>query len=138
MEWRYYGVRLTGLRKTGPHSPEKFVQRLATSIQGRRCAQQLPAIRCSPLLGRDAYVFLAHLEEPEDPPSGVPDLIQSVFGDARHVGTIIVPHDHRGGFALEEIRRFTGPNLTTDTVGSLRNLFCLPALAEITPYTLDL
>jgi hypothetical protein len=138
MEWRYYGVHLTGLRKTGPHSPDQFVQRLAIAIQQRRCAQQLPAIRCSPLLGRDAYIFLAHVEDPDDLPTGIPELVKSVFGDARYVGTIIVSHDHRGGFALEEIRRFTGPNLTTDTVGSLRDLFRLPALAELAPMVLDL
>ena len=50
MEWRYYGVRLTGLKKTGLHSPEKFVQRVANAIQKRRCASKCPRFgvaRCS-------------------------------------------------------------------------------------------
>ena len=62
----------------------------------------------------------------------------SVFDDARSPGTVIRPHNHYGGFALEEIRQFTGPNLSTDTVGSLRDLFRLPALAEVAPSVLDL
>jgi hypothetical protein len=132
MEWRYYGVQYPANQRA------IFGRRLLDAIRYRRCAQQLPAIRTSPNVGGKFYLFLASVEDEEELPASTPELIREVLQAAGNTGTIFRPTDHLGGFTLEEIRRFTGPNLTTDNVGSLRDLFRLPVFAEAVPTVLDL
>jgi len=132
MEWRYYGVQYPTKQRV------VFGQRLLQAIRYRRCGQELPAIRTSPNVGGKSYLFLASVEDEEELPASTPELIREVLQAAGNCGTIFRPNDHDGGFTLEEIRRFTGPNLTTENVGSLRDLFRLPALAEIVQTVLDL
>jgi hypothetical protein len=137
MEWRYYGITLTGLKKTGNHTLEKYLEQVRRTIQDNRWTQQLPAIRSGVFERTTAYVFLAHVEDPDDLPDDVPPPVQEVFQAVRYVGGLIRP-TRKGGHTLEEIRSITRGALTTDSIGSLNSLFRDLALVDVRIPPLDL
>src|SRR6266545_1032543 len=137
MEWRYYGITLTGLKKSGTHTLERHLERIRQTIQDHRWTQQLPAIRSGVFERTTAYVFLAHVEDPDDLPGDVPVPVQEVFQGLPHVGGLIRP-GRRGGHTLEEIRAITRGTLATDSIGSLDTLFRDLVEMEVRILALDL
>lgn len=138
MEWRYYGFTLTGLKKTGLHTLDRHLTKLRGEIQRHRWAQVLPAIRTGTAPWGDTYVFLAHVEDPDDPPQQVPEPVTQLLTDLGQIGKVVRPTDRYGGHTLEEIRSITRGTLTTDSIGSLDSLFRDLALVDVRIPDLDL
>jgi hypothetical protein len=137
MEWRYYGITLTGLKKSGTHTLERHLERIRQIIRDRRWTQQLPAVRTGTLFGT-TYVFLAHVEEPEDPPTQVPEAISQVCLELQYIKEPMRPSGRYGGYTLGEIQGITRGTLSTDSIGSLDGLFRDLVQIEVPIPALDL
>lgn len=137
MEWRYYGITLSGLRKTGLHCLERYLDTTRRVIQDRRWTQQIPAIRTGVFQRTTAYVFFAHVEDPDDLPDDLPLPIQEIIQEIRYIGVVIRP-SRKGGHFLDEIRGITRGTLETSSIGSLDTLFRDLAREEAPVPTLDL
>jgi hypothetical protein len=137
VEWRYYGITLSGLKKTGVHCLQRYLDAIRRTIQDRRWTQQIPAIRTGVFERTTAFVFFAHVEDPDDLPADVPPPIQEIIQEIRYAGSVIRP-SRNGGHSLDEIRSITRGNLETSSIGSLDSLFRDLAREEAAVPTLDL